>query len=231
LSKPDVLFLHGAGGGGWEWNIWVRVFKAHGFKVHAPDFVPSVNGLADTSLEDYSLQVQQHLLTVPSPKILIGASLGGLLALMNAGHVEAMVLINPLPPAPFHQTLPIREKYPAIIPWASKAQLENTRRAIPDADALSCLYAFRRWRDESGLVLNTAYAGVPLDLPSCPMLVMASELDEDIPLSTSQALAKVMKSEFVSFAKTSHVGALIGKNANHFAVQTVAWLNGICLQR
>jgi len=48
-----ALLVHGAGGGGWEWNIWKRIFQVHGFMGHAPDLLPSANGLRDTSLEDY----------------------------------------------------------------------------------------------------------------------------------------------------------------------------------
>ena len=92
MSKPEVLFLHGAGGGAWEWNVWIRVFKAHGFHCHALDLLPSASGLAETLLEDYSQQVRQYLLAMESPKIIVGASLGGLLALMNGELADALLL-------------------------------------------------------------------------------------------------------------------------------------------
>ena len=151
LSKADVLFLHGAGGGAWEWNVWKRIFLAHGFEVHAPDLLPSVHGLAATTLEDYCRQVQQNLSVLKKPKIIIGASLGGLLALMNAEHADAIVSINPMPPSPLHKLIPHREKYPGIISWRSQASLAGTRRALFDSDEMTCLYAFRHWRDESPL--------------------------------------------------------------------------------
>jgi pimeloyl-ACP methyl ester carboxylesterase len=123
--------------------------------------------------------------------------------------------------------MPACEKYPAIIPWRSLGTLESTRSALPDADALSVLYAFRHWRDESGVVMNRAYEGVDLGLPSCPSLVMASENDIDVPFSVSKNLAQAMQAECIALPNTSHIGALLGKNANHFAVQAVGWLNSI----
>ena len=39
LAHPPprhVLLIHGAGGGGWEWNLWAPVLKARGFAVAAP---------------------------------------------------------------------------------------------------------------------------------------------------------------------------------------------------
>ncbi|MGH8106750.1 MAG: alpha/beta fold hydrolase, partial [Arenimonas sp.] len=171
MSKPGVLFLHGAGGGAWEWNVWMRLFRVHGFDVHAPDLLPAAPGLQATALDDYRQQVQESLKLMSSPKIIVGASLGGLLALMNAEHADAIVLINPMPPAPWHQQMPSREKYPALIPWRSQASLAGTRRALFDSDEMTCLYAFRHWRDESGAVMNAAMAGVEIAQPSCPILV------------------------------------------------------------
>jgi esterase/lipase len=229
LSKPSILFLHGAGGGGWEWNVWGRVFKAHGFHVHAPDLIPSPSGLSETSLEDYSRQVQKHLHAMPNsaPKIMVGASLGGLLALMNAECTDALLLVNPMPAAPLHARMPIREKYPCIIPWQANASLQGTRHALSDCDELTCVYAFRHWRDESGMVMNTAMSGVNVDMPSCAVFVMASENDQEVPFSLSKTWAENMNASFINLPNTSHVGPLLGRNAAQFALQAVACLNKI----
>lgn len=227
MSKPEVLFLHGAGGGGWEWNVWTRVFQAHGFEVHAADLLPLPSGLANTLLDDYRQQVHQHLLKKSSPKIMIGASLGGLLALMNAEHADAMVLINPIPPSPFHLQLPAPEKYPEIIPWKASASLQGTRRSLFDADEMTCLYAFRHWRDESGAVMNAAMAGIKIVQPACPVLVVASEQDKDIAFATSKLLAENLNASFINLPATSHVGPLLGKTAAHCALKAVAFLNDI----
>ncbi|MEO8002523.1 MAG: alpha/beta hydrolase [Arenimonas sp.] len=227
MSKPEVLFLHGAGGGGWEWNIWQRVFQAQGFETHAPDFLPAISGLENTRLEDYSLQVSEHLLPMTSPKIIIGASLGGLLALMNAEHADAIILINPMPPAPLHLQMPGKEKYPAIIPWQAKASLQGTRRALFDSDVMTCLFAFRHWRNESGGVMNAAMAGIDINFRDQPMLIMASELDMDMPFHISTQLASYLNASFSFLPKTSHVGPLLGRSAAQFALQAVAYLNGI----
>lgn len=220
-----MLFLHGAGGGAWEWNVWMRIFRAHGFHCHAPDLLPSANGLAKTSLEDYRQQVKEHLLTMDSPKVIIGASLGGLLALINAGHADALVLINPMLPAPSHSQMPPRENYPAVIPWQTHASLAGTRRALFDSDEMTCLYAFRHWRNESGAVMNEAMQGVEVALPTGPILFLASEQDADVPFSLSQNLANSLDASFVTLAETSHVGPLLGKTAAQCALRAVAYLN------
>src|SRR5262245_22654140 len=44
-AARTVLMIPGAGGGGWEWGIWQRVFEAAGWRVFAPDLVPGEGGL------------------------------------------------------------------------------------------------------------------------------------------------------------------------------------------
>ena len=47
-----ALLVHGAGGGGWEWNVWRGVWEAAGFRVAAPDLVPVRGDVAATRLQD-----------------------------------------------------------------------------------------------------------------------------------------------------------------------------------
>ena len=35
-ASRTAVFVHGAGGGGWEWGVWARVFAAEGWAVLAP---------------------------------------------------------------------------------------------------------------------------------------------------------------------------------------------------
>jgi pimeloyl-ACP methyl ester carboxylesterase len=225
-----ALFVHGAGGGAWEWNVWARVFAASDLAVHVPELQPVRAGLARTRLADYSAQVAGHLKKLRSHDldgkiVLVGASLGGLLALMNAELADALILVNPMPPAPVHPDSTARSDYPAIVPWGANATLENTRRALPDADEASCLYAFRRWRDESGAVLNDARAGIVVATAGRPILVMASECDQDVSAQSSTELAATLGADFLLIDGASHVGPLLGRTAAELAERAVAWLN------
>lgn len=217
-SQPSVLMIHGAGGGGWEWTIWARVFAAAGWCVRAPDLEPADGGIAATRWEDYIDQVRHW--GQPAPDALIGASLGGLLALCAGLAPRALVLVNPLPPQGLARAAP----YPAVVPWGRERSLDGTRRAIPDADPAACLSAFRRWRDESGAVLNRAVAGVAAPRPACPVLVLASAQDGDVPASTSLALAREWAADVIELPGASHVGPLLGRAAPETANQVAAWL-------
>lgn len=223
-DRVSALLVHGAGGGGWEWNVWREVFAAHGFDARASDLQPAPQGLGATSLEDYIAQVRAALEALSRPRVLVGASLGGLLAMMCAEEVDALVLVNPIPPSPWHAALPQRE-WPDVVPWQHDARLATTRRALPDADDASALFAFRHWRDESGAVLRDAHADVAIERPLCPVLCIASAQDEDVPPSTTAVLAEAWNASLLRVPSTSHVGPLIGRDAAAVAAQAAAWLS------
>lgn len=224
MSVRAVLLVHGAGGGGWEWNVWRGVFAAAGMQVAVPDLMPAPAGLDATTLDDYLGQTRDALHALPRPRALVGASLGGLLAARCADGADALVLVNPLPPAPWHARLPARE-WPDVVPWRRDARLDSTRRAMPDADEATALYAFRRWRDESGTVLREAHAGVAVGRPDCPVLCMASTVDDDVPPRITAALAAEWEADLLRLDAVSHVGPLLGRGAADAAGQALAWLS------
>lgn len=219
-----VLLLHGAGGGGWEWNAWRGAFDAVGIAVAAPDLQPSAKGIAATTLADYGAQALAALRSLPRPRAVAGASLGGLLALSVAGEADAMVLLNPLPPAPWHAGLPPRD-WPDLVPWRGEARLAGTRRALPDADDASVLYAFRHWRDECGGVLREAYAGVDMARADVRTLCIAAEHDDDVPPALTTAFARAWNAELWRLPGCSHAGPLLGRGAPALAARVARWLS------
>ncbi|MCL1635191.1 alpha/beta hydrolase [Luteimonas sp. SX5] len=220
----SALLIHGAGGGGWEWNLWRGVFAARGLQAHAPDLQSSPAGVQATVFEDYVAQVRDALRTLPRPRALIGASLGGLLAAFTADEADALVLINPLPPAPFHEGLPHRA-WPDVVPWRRDARLASTRKSMPDANDASALYAFRRWRDESGAAMRAAQAGIAVAKPLCRVLCLVSEDDEDVPAATTLALAAAWRADVIRLPAAGHVAPLLGASAIDAARQSMAWLS------
>lgn len=220
----QALLVHGAGGGAWEWNRWREVFRAQGIGTDALELQPAPAGLAATVLHDYLAQVRAALHALPRPRVLVGASLGGLLALLAADDADALVLVNPLPPAPWHARLPARE-WPDVVRWQGDARLASTRRAMPDADDASALFAFRHWRDESGAVLREAHEGVVANRPECPTLLIASAQDEDVPPAAIVAMADAWSVSRLQTLSASHVGPLLGRHAAAIAGQAAAWLD------
>ena len=218
-----VVCVHGAGGGGWEWRVWARVFAAAGHPLVAPDLRPAAAGLAATTLADYASQVRGWVAAARRAHAriaLVGASLGGLLAAAVAGPDDALVLVNPLPPTGLSGAPPPDP----VRPWGRRASLGGTRGALPDADAFTTLDVWRRWRDESGRVLAAAHAGWPVPAPTGRCLVIASTEDEEVPAAMSSGLAAAWRTQLLRVSG-SHVGPLLGAGAAAAAAAALAWLN------
>ncbi|MBB6048642.1 alpha/beta fold hydrolase [Armatimonas rosea] len=223
--KKTAVLIHGAGGGGWEYTLWEPVFRKAGWRTLAPDLVPAASGLEQTQLSDYVGQVLAAVPKDAAPLVFIGASMGGLLALAAAAQRKpaALVLVNSVPPKGVPWPRTESKPSPPVVRWAN-GPLQETRDSMPDSDEKTIQFAWKRWRDESGAVLNTLHAGVELPNPSCPTLVVIGERDTDIPPETSVALATRLHADLHRYAGMSHVGPLLSTRAPEVAAATERWL-------
>jgi pimeloyl-ACP methyl ester carboxylesterase len=224
-ALPRALLLHGAGGGGWQWDVWRAVFTAAGVDVRAPSLQPAPGGPEHTTLDDYRAQALAAARALGPSPLLVGASLGGLLALATAAELRctAVVLVNPLPPAPEAALLPGPPR-PARIPWRSRGRFAATVAAMPEADAAARIHAWRRWRDESGAAVNAAHAGLRLPDPKCPLLVIASRDDRSVPPVASRALAQRLGGSLLH-VDGGHLAPLHGRAAAEVARLAIRWMN------
>ena len=228
----QVVLVHGAGGGGWEFDVWRRRGGPFGtWAAVARDLEPSKSGLAATTLSDYATQVvgwSTDASTPPRPRALVGASMGGAVALLAAPRVRprAIVLVNPVCPRPWGVGPP--SSYTSdIIRWAGTS-FERTARALPDCTPEVQRWACERWRDESGRAMrelqSSAYAESSLR-PQCRVLFVVSGADTDVPPEQQLAWAQHWNADTLTYPGVSHVGALIGVGAPEVARDVAAWLD------
>lgn len=105
-GRLPVVMIHGAFCGGWAFANWRRVYEASGFVVHTPDLRHHASArkaagfLAGVGIGDYCSDLRALLENLDTPPVIVGHSLGGLLAQMLAarGGVRALVLLAPLAP-------------------------------------------------------------------------------------------------------------------------------------
>jgi pimeloyl-ACP methyl ester carboxylesterase len=224
VAPHIALFVHGAGGGGWEWNAWRPVFEKAGYRCIAEDLIPTKGGIASTRFADYVAQVEQMGKSHRAGKlVLVGASMGGILALKAAEslHPDAIVLVNSVGPAGIGT--PKAKQYPKVIEW-SKGTLQETRDSMPDSDEATIQFAFRHWRDESGAVLEEISKGIEVKPPKCPVLCVLGDRDTDVPNAVGFEMAKRFGGIVDVFPDMSHVGPLLGTRAANVADAVVTWL-------
>jgi pimeloyl-ACP methyl ester carboxylesterase len=104
--KPPVLFVHGAFGRGFHFEEWVTRFTAVGYRCLAPTLPGhdpfDVAALQALTLTDYLTALERIRSALDAPPILIGHSMGGLLAqqLAASGPCAALVCLATAPPGP-----------------------------------------------------------------------------------------------------------------------------------
>lgn len=100
-----IVMVHGAFVGGWSFERFRKPFEAAGHRVLTPDLHghgarEAADAVVGVSVRDYANEIAALCSSLPKRPILIGHSLGGLVAQLAARKVtpKALVLLAPSPP-------------------------------------------------------------------------------------------------------------------------------------
>jgi pimeloyl-ACP methyl ester carboxylesterase len=97
-----VILVHGAFCGGWAFDAFKKPFEAAGHKCLTPDLPGHAKGqaVAGLSMTDYARAIADLIRACDTPPVLVGHSLGGLVAQMAAvrAPVSSLILLAPSPP-------------------------------------------------------------------------------------------------------------------------------------
>jgi len=104
----DIVMLHGANAGAWCFDTFNAVFRELGWTCHAPDLVGHGTRSADADksligvgMADYLEELESFLKTIDPQPVLLGHSMGAVLAqrLAAQGLARALILVAPAPRA------------------------------------------------------------------------------------------------------------------------------------
>jgi pimeloyl-ACP methyl ester carboxylesterase len=229
------MMIHGAFCGPWVFDQFRAPFEAAGHSVHAPalrfhDSARVRAGLATTSLLDYAQDLERFISRLDEPPVLVGHSLGGLLAQMLAarGLARALVLLAPSPPwgilpttlfeLASAQTLLLTGDF-----WNRPLHADYGIAAAHSLDRLSPAErrrVFARFVPESGLatfeVMHAAWdakraAQVNARDVTCPILCLVGEGDRINPPSTVRRTAGRYRGRVIFETLAGHSHWLIGE--------------------
>ena len=104
-----IVMIHGMWGGSWYWENYRKFFESKGYHCIIPTLrfhdmdpksIPNP-ALGTTSLLDYAKDLEEEIRRLDSQAIIMGHSMGGLLAqiLGSRGLAQALVLLTPASPA------------------------------------------------------------------------------------------------------------------------------------
>ena len=111
-----IVIVHGVNCGGWCFQPFRAVFEARGYACHTPDLIghgadktDGIEKLTGVGIVDYRAQMQDFIAALPEKPILLGHSMGAVVAqqIAAAGLAEKLILASPAPRA---GTLPFSER-------------------------------------------------------------------------------------------------------------------------
>jgi pimeloyl-ACP methyl ester carboxylesterase len=253
VTRPPVVMIHGAFCGGWVLEPWRVLFEANGFRVHAPTLRHHDCGrnpspeLGTTGLQDYVSDLGIVLDGLEQPAILVGHSMGGLLAQMLAARrsVRALVLLAPsvpwgvLPSTPF-EIVSAQALYMAGSFWN---QVLRPTHWIAAANALDMVphptrdEIFARFVPESGQA-TFEIMHWPLDLAraaqvdpravTCPILCLSGARDRVNPPATVRRIARRYEGRVIYEELAGHSHWLIGEPSwEKIAGRALEWLDEV----
>lgn len=232
MTKPALVMVHGAFCGGWVFEAFRQPFEAAGFTVltpdlrgHGPDDRPGeVGGL---SMADYAADIAGLCGRVAGdtgrPPVLLGHSMGGLVAQMAARRspVSALVLLAPsapwgvfgssleeavtaaalplLAPTPFSPVDPdlrLLKAY-SLDRLAPEGREAAARRARPES-ARAILETLTWWLDP---LMTTRSPAGPLGVDA---LVLAGARDRVHPPATIRQVAERLSADYRELPGMSH---------------------------
>ena len=242
-ATPPILFLHGVFGTPSLLAPWTRRLESEGYVVHAPALPgrePTDDAvLAHAGIEEFFEVALEAYDRIGEPAIVVGHSMGGLLAQKVAGArtPRAAVLLASVPPGVLWPRLRGLPHLAPIIPkvLAGKPLLPSARtmREVP----LSTLPAaeqdelITRLVRDSGRVFRQSSMGsaatrVKVSTVTCPVLCVSAGSDQNVAPWISRRIAKRYGAEQQNHPGKPHW--IIAESAlDDVAPPVLAWLRRV----
>lgn len=223
-----VVLLHGIGLGAWFWEPWKAIFSPSyrwmPVELHAPDQPQGLGDLVET--------VAQKVATISGRVVIVGHSMGALVALMVAARraPDALVLVSPLPPGQIRM-LPPRTRLSSILKMAPsfltgkalKIDRESYRslgmNLLSDAEVDRWFPKVVAWPNR--LVKDLALPPV-VQPPSCPVLIAIGKEDRLVPWEKARIMGDLFEAVVWRYDNLAH-SPPIEAGGERMARDILAW--------
>jgi pimeloyl-ACP methyl ester carboxylesterase len=229
--NDTIFMIHGMWGGAWYWENYVNFFSEKGYRCVTttlryhdmePTAVPDPR-LGTTRLQDYAADLEAEIKALDGDPIIMGHSMGGLLAQMlgSRGLGSRLVLLTPAAPAGILALTPsvVRSFWSVMTKWkwwdkptrqtfkeASYSMLhlfpETEQRAVYDR----FVYESGRATFEIGFALLDRSKGSRVDESqvTAPMLVIGGKQDRITPVTAVKKVVKKYNADYQEFPDHAH---------------------------
>lgn len=233
-----MVMIHGMTGSPWHWYNYKEFFTDRGYHCLTPtlryhDMDPGDDpdpGLGTTSLLDYAGDLEQEIRKLDQPPIIMGHSMGGLLAQIVGSRVpaRALVLLTPAPPRGILMLQPsaIRLFAPVMTRWGFWRQpfrpsfdqaVYGFMHLVPPEEQKM---AYELAVYESGLALmeiglwfldSKKASRVDYQQIKCPVLIIAGGQDRSVPAAVVRKNAARYRGQATYLEYKNHAHWVLGE--------------------
>jgi len=212
---PTLLFVHGGFHGAWCWAPYLEFFSTRHVPVAALDLrghggLPQTDAFVHEGVREMAADVTEAAAALGGPVVLVGHSLGALVAMAAAEQIKpaGLVLLAPSPPnnVPEVKRLPAFPDGELIAPPPP----ERTRKWFLSGYSGSDIAPYQaRMTPESPAFLNDRYLARISAKPEWvkgPTLCMSAGKDDTLlhPAGQDEAIAAYYSAEFQSIPEAGH---------------------------
>ena len=230
VRLPPCILIHGAANSESVWTYWLETLSAKG----SAAFAVSLRGhgrsvpydLSRTSMNDYVNDICALANQLNQPPVLIGWSMGGLVALMTATKIPTAACIGLAPSTPASEidfSIELRTGEFTSEEYGITSNNPEDQTVMPDLNTEERTIALSSLCKESVLARDERKRGIVIDSLACPLLIITGTLDEFWPKESYADLA--LPAKHLSVDGASHWGLVLNQQkVAELVPKVVEWI-------
>ena len=217
-DRPPLILIHGSANSAAVWGVWQPALAEQGWPSYAIDLrghgQSGPRDLSHTSMQDYAADVTMLVTQCRQPPVLIGWSMGGLVALMVAATGVAGACVGLAPSTPARQlntSVALRTGEFGGEEYGLTSRDPDAQPAMPDLDREERMLALASLGRESRLARDERQRGILIEALPCPLLIVTGTRDRAWPRERYNNLW--LTADYLSVEGASHWGLVLQRRA------------------
>ena len=213
-----IVLIHGAANSSFVWTYWQQALAERGhasYAVNLRGHGPNEDiDLSDTSMRDYADDVQSCIEELNARPIVMGWSMGGLIAMMVAADGQAAACVGLAPSTPTRKldsSIEIRQGEFGAEEYGITSDHTDDQPAMADLSHTERKLALASLRPESRRARDERKAGIVIETLPCPLLIVTGDNDRQWPTSHYQDLW--LDAGYQEIEGASHWGLVLTRRA------------------
>lgn len=232
-ARPPLVLIHGAANSAIVWTYWQDRFAEAGWTSFAVDLrghgQSESTDLSDALMADYLDDAAAVVQQLDRKPIVIGWSMGGLVALMTAARGLTSGCVGLAPSRPErsqNETVELRTGTMDATTYGITSRDPSDQPAMPDLDLEERTIALDSLGLESLKARDDRQRGVVIASLPCPLLVVTGALDSQWPASRYEDLW--LPADRLEVPECSHWGLVLNRRAiTWLQPPLIEWLSAI----